>query len=38
VLLAAHEFHVLPEDIENRMTKRWWDLWVVYREESYRAK
>jgi hypothetical protein len=37
VLLAAHEFHMLPEDIENRMTKRWWDLYLVWVQERNRG-
>jgi hypothetical protein len=37
VLLAAKEFHVLPEDIENRMTKRWWDLYLVWVQERNRG-
>ena len=38
VLEAAREFQVLPEVIENRMTARWWKLWLVYREEMNRAR
>jgi len=34
--MAAY-FHVLPEDIEARATKRWFALWKVYQEEKARG-
>ena len=37
ILEAAKEFHVLPEQIENEMTARWWKLWLCWREEMSRG-
>jgi hypothetical protein len=36
VLLAAETFHVLPEEIEERMTPLWWDLWLCLMQERNR--
>jgi len=34
---AAQEFHVLPPDVEERMTPQWWALYRVYLEELQRG-
>jgi len=34
----ATSFGVLPEDIENKVTKRWFDLWQVMLQEQNRGK
>jgi hypothetical protein len=36
-LKMAEYFHVLPEDVEERVSKRWFDLWQVYLEEKNRG-
>jgi len=38
VLKMAEHFGVLPDDIENKVSKRWYDLWLVYIEEVNRGK
>ncbi len=34
--MAAEHFHVLPEDIEERMTPRWWQMWLTTMQERNR--
>jgi len=37
IIRAAEEFHVLPPDVEERMTPYWWQLWLCYLEERNRG-
>jgi len=37
VLDAALQFHVLPDELEAKMSAHWWQLYQVYLEEMKRA-
>ncbi len=37
VILAAEKFGLLPNEVEERMTPRWWDLWLCYLQEQNRG-
>ena len=37
IIQAAEHFHVLPPDVEERMTAQWWALYLVYLEELQRG-
>jgi len=34
--MAAKEFGVLPTDVEDRMSQRWWEFWKLMRIETSR--
>jgi hypothetical protein len=38
VLMMAEYFHILPEDVEARASKKWFRLWQIYLEEKNRGR